>query len=115
MRVGAETYERVELCTACDIKSVNLTAALTQANKMITNALTYAILPPFFRPLLHLEGPPSELCSVTFRFSFGADDLGLRLPDSSSGSISDSLLGGSRVGVSTGVMVTGTWVWGARV
>ena len=110
MRVGAEMYERVELHAACDIESVNLTATLTQANKIITNALTYMLFPPFFRPPLRLEGPPSELRPVTFRFPFGADDLGLRLPDSSLGSISDSSLGGSRVGVSTGVMVTGTWV-----
>ena len=40
MRVGAETYEHVELCVACNIESANLTATLIQANKIITNTLT---------------------------------------------------------------------------
>jgi hypothetical protein len=104
--VGAGIYERVKLRVTCDLENVNLTDALTQANKTIMNVLTYALLPAFFWPLLRLEGPPSEFRPITFRFPFDADDLGLS--DASSGSISDSSLGGSRTVVSTGVMVTGT-------
>jgi hypothetical protein len=108
MRVGAEIYERVELRATCviDSENINLNAALTQANKIITNVLTYALFPAFFRPLLRLEEPASEFRPFTFHFPFGADDFGLL--SSSLGSISDSSLGGSRVVVSTGVMVTGT-------
>ena len=101
-RVGAETYERVELRMTCNIKNVNLMDALTQANKTITSVLTYASFPAFFRPLLRLE-PPSDFRPVTFCFPFDANDLG-----ASSGSISDSSLGGLKAVVSTGVMVTGT-------
>jgi hypothetical protein len=71
-RVGVEMYERIELCAVCDIESIDLTVTLTQANKIITNTLTYVLFRPFFQPLLHLEGPPSELRAVTFHFPFGA-------------------------------------------
>lgn len=101
-RVGAEIYECVELHVTCNIENTNLMDALPQANKTITSVVTYALFPAFFWPLLCLE-PPSDFCPVTFHFPFDADDLG-----ASSGSISDSSLGGSKAVVSTGVMVTGT-------
>ena len=77
----------------CNIKNVNLTTALSQENKIMTNVLTYALFPAFPQLLLHLDGPPSECCPITFRFPFGTDDLGFL--DSSLGSILDSSLIGS--------------------
>ena len=108
-RVGAETYERVELCATCDIENVDLTPALSQANNIITNILTYALLPAFFRPLLCLEGPPSE--PVTLRLPFGVDDFFLLfrgISDTPSGSISDRSLPSSSKVVSTWVTAAGT-------